>query len=123
MSCFFDIVITGITGDCLNTNSGEFGIVISGSAPDYTINWLSPALGTIPLGVGVNDYNINGLSGCGTYIFEVIDSCVPPNYIPMSIYISTGSCVNISSIDNTTCGLNNGIITATTSNFYGIGNI
>ena len=120
MSCTLDILINGITGDCSNTNSGELSITINGTAPDYTINWLSPTLGTFPLGVGVTDYTLGGLSG-GTYIFEVIDSCVPPNYLPISIYISTGSCVNISNIENTTCGLDNGILTATTNNFYGFG--
>lgn len=120
MSCIIDITISGITGDCSNTNSGQFQIEIAGTAPDYTIGWLSPALGNIPLGVGVTSYSISGLSG-GTYSFEVVDSCVPPNYFPINIFISTGSCVNISNIENTTCGLNNGSFTATTTNFYGLG--
>lgn len=120
MSCIIDVIISGITGDCNNSNNGQFEIEIFGSAPDYTIGWLSPALGNIPLGVGVTSYSISGLSG-GTYIFEVVDSCVPPNYYPVSIYISTGSCVNLSGVENTTCNLPNGSITASTTNFYGFG--
>lgn len=120
MACFIDVVVSGITGDCSNTNIGQFQIEIAGSAPDYTIGWLSPALGNIPLGVGVTSYTASGLSG-GTYIFEVVDSCVPPNYFPVNIFISTGSCVNISNIENTTCGFDNGSLTATTTNFYGLG--
>jgi len=120
MSCIIDVIISGITGDCNNSNNGQFGIEIFGSAPDYTIGWLSPTLGNIPLGVGVTNYSISGLSG-GTYIFEVVDSCVPPNYYPVSIYISTGSCVNLSGVENTTCNLPNGSLTASTTNFYGFG--
>jgi len=120
MSCFIDVTISGITGDCSNTNSGEFQINIGGTAPDYTIDWLSPSLGTIPLGVGVTTYSETGLSG-GTYVFNVIDSCVPPNSVPISIYISTGSCVSLSNVENTTCGLDNGSLTAETTNFYGFG--
>jgi uncharacterized protein (DUF2141 family) len=120
MSCYIDISLSGITGDCSNTSVGGFSINIAGSAPDYTIQWLSPAFGTIPLGAGVTTYGLNGLTG-GTYVFNVVDSCIPPNYEPYSISISTGSCTNISSVQNTTCGLNNGSLTATTSNFYGFG--
>jgi predicted helicase len=48
MSCFLSYNVT-LTGDCSNTSSGEFSIDIFGSAPDYTIQWISPPLGTIAL--------------------------------------------------------------------------
>jgi uncharacterized protein (DUF2141 family) len=118
MSCFIDISLIGITGDCSNTNTGAFSIQIDGEAPGYSINWISPSLGTYVL-TG-NTYEYNGLSG-GTYVLNVIDSCVPPNVVPYSMYISTGSCLNISEITDTTCGLDNGVLTASTSNFYGFG--
>jgi hypothetical protein len=109
-----------ITGDCSNTNSGAFNLQINGSAPDYTIQWLSPvSLGTIALGVGVTEYSVNSLSA-STYSFNIIDSCSPTNtVIPVNVYISSGTCVSVLSFENTLCGLNNGSLSAMTSNFYG----
>lgn len=118
MSCFlnYDIVLTG---DCSNTSSGAFSIDIFGSAPDYTIQWISPPLGTIALGVGVTGYTQTSLSA-GTYSFNIIDSCIPNNTIlPVNFVISSGTCLTITDVKNTLCGLNNGELTATTVNFYG----
>jgi hypothetical protein len=118
MSCFLEYNFS-LTGDCSNTSSGAFSIDIFGSAPDYTINWISPTLGTIPLGVGVTGYTITSLSA-GTYSLEIIDSCVPTNTIlPVNFNISSGTCVSILDVINTTCGSSNGELTATTTNFYG----
>lgn len=108
---------TSITGDCLNKGEGGFTISITGSAPDYSVNWISPFTGLVPLGPGVTDYTQSGLEG-GTYIFEIIDSCEPPTIQPVSIHISTGTCVSITGQINTVCGLDNGSLTATTSNVY-----
>jgi hypothetical protein len=117
MACFLNVTVTGITGDCQNTNSGSFGLVIDGSAPDYTVQWINPSFGTIPLGVGVTGYSINSLSA-GTYTLNIIDSCPSGNtYLPLNVYISSGTCTSIESI-NTSCGLNNGSITATTPYLY-----
>jgi uncharacterized protein (DUF2141 family) len=120
MSCILNVIISGVTGDCSNTNSGSFQVKIQGSAPDFSINWLSPFTGSTSLGPGVTDYSLTGLSST-TYVFQVVDSCVPPNYLPVNINISSGTCVTLSNVEDTTCGLSNGILTATTSNFYGTG--
>ena len=118
MSCFLNPSLTGFTGDCLNTNSGSFGISIDGSAPDYTIQWVNPSFGTIPLGVGVTGYSVSSLSA-GTYTFYVVDSCPSGNTTTlMNVYISSGTCVTLSDSQSTSCGFNNGSITATTSNLY-----
>lgn len=118
MSCFLEYNFS-LTGDCLNTSSGAFEIEIFGEAPDYTIQWITPSLGTIPLGAGVTGYTQTSLSA-GTYSFNIIDSCVPNNTIlPVNINISSGTCISISGIENTVCGLNNGSLTAVTTNFYG----
>ena len=95
MACFLLPSLTGVTGDCLNTNNGSFGISIDGSAPDYTIQWISPSLGTIPLGAGVTGYSVSSLSA-GTYTFNVIDSCPSGNTTALlNVYISSGSCVSL----------------------------
>ena len=118
MSCFLSYT-QSVTGDCSNSNVGSFTIDISGSAPDYTIEWLSPSLGTIPLGVGVTAYTQTNLSG-GTYSFNIIDSCSPTNDVQLvNIYISTGTCVSIINDENTLCNENNGSLTAQNSNYYG----
>jgi len=108
-----------ITGDCANVNLGAFSLSIFGEAPDYTIQRLSPTTGTTSLGVGVTSYAQNNLSA-GTYSFNIIDSCSPNNVLPVNVYISSGTCVTITDIENTLCGSNNGVITASTSNLYGI---
>jgi surface protein len=118
MACSLIVTLTGVTGDCSNTNSGAFGITINGTAPDYTIDWVSPSLGTFPLGAGVTGYSINSLSA-GTYTFYVVDSCPSGNtYSLLNVYISSGSCVSLIDSTNTSCGFDNGSLTAATSNLY-----
>ncbi len=119
MSCNLSY-ISSITGDCSNLNVGSFTIDIYGSAPDYSIQWIDPIIsgGTISLGAGVTSYTENNLSA-GTYTFNLIDSCIPNTILPINIYISSGTCISLSGLENTLCGFNNGSITATTSNFYG----
>jgi len=120
MSCTISYPIS-ITGDCLNDSSGAFSLDILGSAPDYTIQWISPITGSIPLGSGITNFSATGLSG-GTWSFNIIDSCFPTNNIvPVNVYISTGTCVSITSQTNTLCGLDNGSVTATTTNLYDTG--
>ena len=109
-----------ITGDCANTNSGSFTINIIGEAPDYIIQWLSPSATTISLGPSATTYNATSLSA-GTYTFNIIDSCAPTNTIlPVNIFISSGTCVTITSATNTLCGFNNGSLIASTTNAYDI---
>ena len=120
MSCNLSYVLS-LTGDCSNTNSGAFDIQIYGSAPDYTIQWLNPSsFGTIVLGEGVTGYTVTDLSA-STYTFNIIDSCSPENnYYPVNVYISSGTCVSVENFENTLCGLDNGSISAVTSNSYGL---
>ena len=119
MACFLDISLS-ITGDCSNTNSGSFSVDIYGVAPDYSIQWISPPLGTIALGPGVTGYTATSLSA-GTYTFNVLDSCSSPSQtsLPVNVNISSGTCVSIIGQQNTTCNFNNGALTAQTSSFYG----
>jgi hypothetical protein len=118
MSCLLSVV-KSFTGDCTNSSIGAINVEITGSAPDYTIQWVQPSsYGVISLGAGVTGYTQTGLSG-GTYIFNVIDSCAVQNTVlPVSFYISTGTCVSITSTQDTTCNFNNGILTASTANLY-----
>ena len=119
MSCLLSYNLVGITGDCTNQSLGSFEIEIFGDAPDFTIQWLSPITTTIPLGEGATIYNVENLSS-GTYVFNIIDSCSPNNTtVPVSIYISSGTCCTISQVQSTLCNENNGSLTATTTYDYG----
>jgi hypothetical protein len=121
MSCILNYSLTGITGDCSNLGTGSFGISINGTAPTYTIQWISPITDPIPLGLGVTAYTATNLSS-GTHTFSIVDSCADPsnNVLgPISVYISSGTCASITSINNTVCNLDNGSLTATTQYDYG----
>jgi hypothetical protein len=121
MACSLSYILTSLSGDCTNSNLGGFSIDITGTAPNYSIQWVNPALGTIVLGVGVTGYTATTLSA-GTYSFNILDSCSPTNTsLPVNINISSGTCVSITGIENTTCNVSNGSITGQTSNFYGVG--
>ena len=108
-----------ITGDCSNTSSGAFSISITGGAPDYTIQFISPTTDVYYLGNKVTATTFTSLSA-GSYVFEVIDSCLTagtPNV--GSVYVSSGTTVTFTDVENTVNNLNNGVLTAQTSNFYG----
>jgi len=120
MACGLNANLVGITGDCSNLSGGSFNIEIVGTAPDYSIEWVSPFTNTVSLGVGVTSYNRTGLTA-GTYNFNVVDSCTEPinSRFFMSVYISSGLCTSITGVTNTVCGLNNGVLSAYTQNDYG----
>jgi len=117
MSCQLSAVIGGLTGDCYNTDSGAFTIDIINGAPGYSVDWINPPYGSFSTS---GDFTITNLSA-GTYSFIITDSCVPVNEsVTVNVNISSGTCATLTHQD-TTCGLNNGGVTATTSNFYGTG--
>jgi len=120
MACSLEYSISGLTGDCSNISGGSFTIVINGSAPDYTIEWLSPFTNTVVLGSGVSAYTETGLTA-GTYTFNIVDSCVTPSNqsVLASIYISSGLCSTITGVTNTVCNLDNGSLSANTQYDYG----
>jgi uncharacterized protein (DUF2141 family) len=111
----FDYNIS-VTGDCSNTNSGSISLLLTGGTPPYTVQWLSPVLSpdivtTLPA-VKI------GLSAT-TYAVRVNDSTLPTNeeyYI--NIPVSSGVCTSILSVQNTTCGFNNGAVTGSSNSDY-----
>jgi hypothetical protein len=122
-------VYFSVTGDCQNLGVGVYSVSIDGTSPDYRINFINPGIpdyydvngfsaGTYVYltgsTTGFTAYNLTG----GTYSIEVWDSDIPNNLSTISINISSGTCVSIDSVIPTTCGLNNGSATATTSTLY-----
>jgi len=111
-----------VTGDCSNTGSGAFSISITGNSPDYAVQFIGPTTDVYYLGPGVTATTFTSLFS-DTYIFELIDTCLTAGTPTVgSVYISSGTTVTCVNIENTSNFLNNGSITAQTSNFYNVSN-
>lgn len=94
-----------ITGDCFNNNTGIINITLSGGVEPYTVDFVNPSLGTGSTKTGL---------AAGTYIIRVNDSLGDVNnefYI--NAIVSSGGCLDVTSVSGTTCGLDNGSITIT----------
>ena len=105
-----------LTGDCSNTNIGAFSLALSGGTPPYSIQFSAP-LESYDVSLTTSPITINSLSA-STYSARINDSSLPINteyYI--NIPISSGFCGNILNVRNTTCGLSNGSVTATTTSY------
>lgn len=105
-----------ITGDCTSSNLGAISLSLTGGTPPYTVNWVSPNLGT-----DYNTYEFSSRSGLapGDYAINVIDSTIPTNLnFNLNVPVSSGVCISVTQIFSTTCDQNNGSVVATsTSNF------
>lgn len=125
----FDVIYS-VTGDCSSQNNGAISLTISGNAPDYRIEYLSPILPTTYLTNYDVDYTITGLSA-GTYVLSVKDSSaliIDPSITGLtdtqsaytfSVNISSGTCLTISTVRPTRCGGVNGSLTVSTPFSYG----
>jgi len=106
-----------VTGDCSNTNSGSISISLNGGTAPYTVEFISPITN-----VFIDVYNdpvvVTGLYS-DVYYVRVNDSTLPTNseyYI--NIPISNGVCATILSVNDSTCGLDNGSVTGTSTSLY-----
>jgi hypothetical protein len=106
-----------VTGDCLNTGVGAFTVSITGTTPPFYYQFISPFDDPIPvaLGNGVTSLTRTNLTP-NTYTLVLFDSCSPPTQVIINAVVSDGVCVSLLTHENTTCGLPNGSITATTDN-------
>ena len=103
-----------VTGDCSNLSIGEVFFTITGSSPGWAVNEISTS-GLLPTSATTNTYYVDNLPA-GSYFVEITDSAFDTLILP--VYISSGTCVSIE-VTGTTCGSNNGVLTATTENVYG----
>ena len=105
-----------ITGNCQNNSSGAIGILPYGGTPPYTVEWITPSLGTDT--VTLSPSTRTGLSS-NTYSLRLNDSTLPTNSeFYVNIPISNGVCSIISASQGTTCGENNGSITGSSTSQY-----
>jgi hypothetical protein len=94
--------LLSITGDCNNTGAGVIKVQPSGGTPPYIVEFVNPSL-------GLGEIKTNLTSG--NYLIRVNDSLVGVNnefYI--NALVSSGGCLNVTSVSGTTCGNNNGSI-------------
>jgi len=104
-------------GDCSNTSSGSFSLSVSGDSPPFNITWISPISGLTfsSQTITTNPYVVNSLSA-GTYAFQLTDSSLltSASTVIGSVSIVSSTTINLGVFKDTTCGQNNGIITANT---------
>jgi len=104
--------ILNLTGDCTSSNLGSAELIPYGGTQPYTFQWLTPNLGT--------DTSVSASTratmSAGTYVVLITDSASPTNNETYAnVSISSGICANILSVEKTTCGLDNGVVTISAS--------
>ena len=105
-----------ITGDCSNAGLGEIRILPTGGTEPYTIQWVSPYF---PPNVGFIGPVVQPGLYSNVYSIRLNDSTLPiNNEFYVNIPVSSGVCCQILSVEKTTCGLNNGSVTATSTSNY-----
>ena len=105
-----------VTGDCQNTNSGAIYLSLTGGTPPYTVEWVDPNLG---VDIITLNSSIRTSLSAYTYGVRVNDSTLPTNsefYI--NIPVSSGVCASIVGVQGTTCSLNNGFVTGSSTSDY-----
>lgn len=135
MACDFNFSNFSVIGDCQNNGSGSFTLNLSASSEPISITWFLPypwqpgGGATVETGILSGARTYSNLPA-GLYVLEINDSCGSPtavtenNRTTLNIYVSSASsCISISNVTPTTCGFSNGILTATTANFYGQGQL
>ena len=109
-----------VTGDCQSTGSGIATLSISGGAAPYTVEWISPSL---PTDINVYSSTTKTNLYSGVYNVRVNDSTLPVNEnLFINVPVSSGVCASIVGVQDTTCALNNGSVTGSSSSVYSSNN-
>lgn len=104
-----------VTGDCQSNSSGSIKLILTGGTAPYGVKWLIPDLGVETTYSSSERLNLS----YGTYTVEVNDSTVPQNNsFLINIPISSGLCISILNVINTSCGLDNGAISGSSSSDF-----
>ena len=105
-----------VTGDCSNNNSGAFNLFVSDGTPPYTVEFISPSYASQT--ITTQPASLVGIAS-RVYQVRVNDSSLPTNNeFLLNIPISSGVCGSISAVQNTTCGVNNGSVTGSSTSLY-----
>lgn len=105
-----------VTGDCSNNNSGAFNLFVSAGTPPYTVQFLNPSYASQT--ITTQPASLVGLAS-NVYQLRVNDSSLPTNNeFLLNIPISSGVCGSIVAVQNTTCGVDNGSVTGSSTSLY-----
>jgi len=105
-----------ITGDCQSNSSGIISIQASGGTPPYSYYWEFPSLSTCIL---TDTPCIKTGLQSGNYAVRINDTTLPTNNeFIVNIPVSSGVCASILQVNDTTCNLFNGSVTATSTSDY-----
>ena len=105
-----------VTGDCSNNNSGALNLYVSAGSPPYTVQFISPSYASQIITTG--PASLAGLAS-NVYQIRVNDSSLPTNNeFLINVPISSGVCGSIAAVQNTTCGINNGSVTGSSTSLY-----
>ncbi len=106
-----------LTGDCQNNGSGVISILPNGGTPPYTVEWVSPNLGTdFPI-ISTPSQRPNLYAG--TYQVRLNDSTLPTNNeFFVNIPLSDGVCASIVATRDSYCDANNGAVTGTSNSDF-----
>lgn len=105
-----------VTGDCSNNNSGALNLFVSDGSPPYTVQFISPSYASQIITTG--PASLAGLAS-NVYQIRVNDSSLPTNNeFLINVPISSGVCGSIAAVQNTTCGVNNGLVTGSSTSLY-----
>jgi hypothetical protein len=105
-----------VTGDCSNNNSGAFNLFVSNGTPPYTVQFISPSYASQT--ITTQPASLAGLAS-RVYQVRVNDSSLPTNNeFLLNIPISSGVCGSIIAVQSTTCGVNNGSVTGSSTSLY-----
>lgn len=106
-----------VTGDCTNVGDGVISLSPFGGTPPYTVEFISP-ITNIYIDV-YNDPVVVGGLFADTYYVRINDSTLPENQeFYINIPVSNGVCATILNVNDSTCGINNGSVTGTSTSLY-----
>ena len=114
-----NILNISISGDCSVTSSGAIDLLFTGNTPGWSVFEGPITSGLLPSSAYTStDYTLYQAKGLpsGQYFLTILDASTDDIVIPF--YISSGTSVNIDA-EGTTCNLQNGSITASTTSYYG----
>lgn len=109
--------LVNVTGDCSHNSAGSISILPYGGTPPYTVQWYDPSLP--PNEVVVDTPSVKSGLAYGTYSIRLNDSTIPTNYeFYVNVPVSSGVCASVVYVQGTTCGLDNGSVTGTSTSLY-----
>lgn len=111
----FDYILN-VTGDCTSIGAGAISILPVGGTPPYTVEWVNPSLP--PINYVSSEPSVRTGLYRGTYVIRLNDSTEPDNIsFLVNAQVSSGVCASITSVNATTCGIDNGSVNVSATTY------